>query len=546
MAVALACLLAAMSGAASAASDSVPDATAGTEVRLVSWDAQLQDAVRVLLDATAKPLTGRRLTREQAQAAVDGLSGQLRAGGWPVALALLTQDDWNHFSETGELHIRVFEGDVGQVRVSRHERDGASTGGASDERLIATAEHALCGNAGLPCVLTRTGLERAQLLLRDLPGVQINAIDLSPEGVGLGQTAVVLDVAPAGPGVKGSVSADNYGAPSSGRYRLGGNLVLTNLMHQTDVVQLALMHAQHQTTGSAGLSVPVGADGWRAKLDAERSNFSLNQVAATGTADSLDGSLTYPIVRGLDLDTSAEVGAFATQSHQDVAGQAAFAPRHIEGFRQTLSADAGARAMDGGGDIWSASTTLTEGRVRQHLGGVDSTGVLGVYDKLTGGLLLRRDLAAGNWYMLGSLRGQIASRNLDGSERMGVGGVNGVRAYRVDEGQVDEGVLASLELRQRIGLADHDQVTPGVFVDALAGHIVARPYGGWQTQQGFADPGLSNTRHLSGWGLGLDWVSHLGFNGGMSVAWKFAGSPDSINYPGSAKARLLATLGWDL
>jgi hemolysin activation/secretion protein len=49
--------------------------------------------------------------------------------------------------------------------------------------------------------------------------------------------------------------------------------------------------------------------------------------------------------------------------------------------------------------------------------------------------------------MLVKASGQLASRNLDGSERMYLGGANGVRAYPQGEGSGDEGIMATVEPR---------------------------------------------------------------------------------------------------
>lgn len=49
--------------------------------------------------------------------------------------------------------------------------------------------------------------------------------------------------------------------------------------------------------------------------------------------------------------------------------------------------------------------------------------------------------------LYGRLNKQAASKNLDSSERMSLGGVTGVRAYAAGEGYGDEGWLTQVELR---------------------------------------------------------------------------------------------------
>jgi hemolysin activation/secretion protein len=53
---------------------------------------------------------------------------------------------------------------------------------------------------------------------------------------------------------------------------------------------------------------------------------------------------------------------------------------------------------------------------------------------------------------LASLSGQVASKNLDVSEKMALGGMYGVRAYPEGEAYADQGYLLTLEARQLLRL----------------------------------------------------------------------------------------------
>ena len=97
----------------------------------------------------------------------------------------------------------------------------------------------------------------------------------------------------------------------------------------------------------------------------------------------------------------------------------------------------------------------------------------------------------------GSLNGQFASKNLDSSEKMDLGGMNGVRAYPQGEARADKGYLLTLEARlllprfssnmpgqmHLVGFVDHGNVT-----------INQQPWA----------PGVNN-RTLNAGGVGLTW-----------------------------------------
>lgn len=89
------------------------------------------------------------------------------------------------------------------------------------------------------------------------------------------------------------------------------------------------------------------------------------------------------------------------------------------------------------------------------------------------------------------LRGQWASRSLDGSERMSLGGPGAVRAYGLSAAAVDSGALVSLE-------ASHDFVFPNTRVSAFYDGATGR------YRSAFGSP--SREVNLQGAGVGINWA----------------------------------------
>jgi hemolysin activation/secretion protein len=111
-----------------------------------------------------------------------------------------------------------------------------------------------------------------------------------------------------------------------------------------------------------------------------------------------------------------------------------------------------------------------------------------------------------------AVRTQLATTNLDVSEKMGMGGASAVRAYAEDEAYVDQGVLSTLEVRWQ--LPNIPQQLPGQFqligfVDSATGRFDRNP---WSTER--------NRRTLSGAGLGLTWFDARHFAVRTSFAHK--------------------------
>lgn len=507
-------------------------------LQAVTYDGVLSAQASKVLGNLEEQAKGKAMDKMQAQVMAQEATAALRSGGFPVATVLLPDGAWEQYQKSGVLHLRTFEGEVGRVVVR------SNTSQVDSTRLQRTTEQALCADQVLHCTLTTDGLERAELLLQDLPGVKLQPVLLSPEGVGVGQTSVEVTAEQSERRVRVGVSTDNYGFKSSGVYRFGASVEANNLLHMGDVWQVSgMLTDKHQNTGALAFSMPLGYQGLRVEANAARTNYSLPQVGATGRADSVAAGLNYPILRALNRNWIGSVEGFYVRSEQSVAGLEAFAPSHLEGVRFGLSSNAGDRPAELGLNYWSANTFLTLGRNRQDLNGFDTTDTVGSYQKLAASAFGKRVLGSG-WYLLGNARAQIGSRNMSTYEAMSLGGVTGVRAYSAEEGTLNDGVFLSAELRKLVNLPKGmGQLAPGVFVDYINGRVLHNPYPGWQTSMGYANPNVGNHRWLGGWGVGVDWVlPNPNVTASVTVGWKLPGSPDSEYKPGSAKARVLFSL----
>jgi hemolysin activation/secretion protein len=114
-----------------------------------------------------------------------------------------------------------------------------------------------------------------------------------------------------------------------------------------------------------------------------------------------------------------------------------------------------------------------------------------------------------NFSLYAGINGQFASKNLDISEKMGLGGPYAVRAYPVGEAYADEGYVVNLEARYR--LPKFSQSIPGQlyligFVDTGSVKLFENPW--------FTGP---NHRTLSATGLGVNWVDYNNFT--VSAYW---------------------------
>ena len=118
--------------------------------------------------------------------------------------------------------------------------------------------------------------------------------------------------------------------------------------------------------------------------------------------------------------------------------------------------------------------------------------------------------------------GQVASKNLDISEKMQLGGINGVRAYPEGEAYADQGYLLTLEARflvPRFSEQFPGQLQLFGFVDTGRVSLNKNP---WDLRD--------NHRTLSGAGIGLNWSAANNFVVKTSYARKL-GSATATSAP---------------
>jgi hemolysin activation/secretion protein len=102
-----------------------------------------------------------------------------------------------------------------------------------------------------------------------------------------------------------------------------------------------------------------------------------------------------------------------------------------------------------------------------------------------------------------AINGQFASKNLDVSEKMELGGMHAVRAYPEGEAYADQGHVLSLEARVLLPQLAAQQAGQLQLVGFVDTGRVSRERDPW-----LAGP---NSRTLSGAGLGLVWADDNDF-----------------------------------
>lgn len=425
------------------------------------------------------------------------------AHGYPLAQAYLPAQD----VRDGVVTIAVIEARYGAIMLSNHAHLSDSV-----------ARRVLAGLHSGDVVATAP-LERRLLLLSDIPGITVNST-LTP-GSAVGTSDLTVGLTPGRP-ISGAVEADNAGNRYTGAYRVGGTVNFNNPTGHGDLASVRVLgspsglfygRAAYQTqfgVATAGLAYA------HIRYDLGREFKSLD---ASGTADIASVYGSYPLIRSRNNNLYLLVAAEA-KWFEDRQRLTSILTRRTA---RTLSAGVAGDFHDGfGGGGWSTyaiGATIGDLDIRSpadRAADAVTARSQGHYAKLQFSAT-RLQSVAGPLSLYAALRGQIASKNLDSSEKMELGGAYGVRAYPEGEAYGDEGYVASIEAR--LLLPPLPAAIPGRlqlvgFVDTGAVTIARHP---WFTG--------SNGAHRSGYGAGVIWSAPNDFIVKASYARKLGDTP---------------------
>ena len=434
------------------------------------------------LAAALEPYRQKPLDFAEIDALTQVLAASYRAQGYLASVVLPAQD-----VSDGLITYLVLEAVVGKVVVAP--RPGART---DPQRVQALAAAQLPRGA----VLRVESLDRALLLANDLPGVAVTGA--LAEGETGRQTDLVLNVVDR-PLWSGDATLDNAGARSTGVNRLGLNGNVNALLGWGDLWSASALANEGSTYLRLGVTVPVGFDGWRVGANASRMNYRV--VDADFSSQALEGSSAvlgleamYPLLRTpqQNLYFSAALDDKSFINYANGSAVSDYASRAVSWSLYGNRFD----DLAGGGST-SGTLTLTQGHLAldsydNHAADASTLQTAGDYRKLRYALS-RQQFVTPDLTLLASLSGQWTKQNLDSSEKFGLGGSSGVRAYPGGEGSGAIGQLLSTELRWRWSEA----LALSAFYDTGNVTINAR--------NDYAGASALNAYSLSGGGLALAW-----------------------------------------
>lgn len=411
------------------------------------------------LRAILAPYENRRLTLADIYEAADKVTTLYRSRGYLVAKAYVPAQD----ARKGMLRFKIVVGRYGTITLKNESL-------VRDSFLRGVIDQALAGSP----FIHQDELERAMLLTSDLPGAAMPRV-----AIARGQHPETSDFTfnvPEARRVDGYLLADNFGSPYTGRDRLTGGVNLNSPLGVGDRLSAfgIVTDDARLWNGRIAYSAPLGYSGLHGEISAYRTSYTLGGIYqsldATGTADAVSASLSYPLLRRRDDSITISGGYTHKKLNDNVLG-VSIADRNMDLGILGISRDT-MGALAGLPLVTSTTFSISGGSVdfpdpAQRAANVAGVHTSGDFAKLN--LTFNATLAFTDAVSLtSSVRAQKSLLgNLDSSEQLGLTGYYGVRSY--DEGLAgDSGYLFTPELKYALPDIQRYRHSIGLFTDVGA------------------------------------------------------------------------------
>ncbi len=460
---------------------------------------------------------GEKKTMTQLNATLTELTRYCRQHGYPAAAAYVPAQE----SSDGMITIKVIPGRYGEIKIDNR------------SKLKERVANGFVKNLK-PGDIIRTGkLETTLYSISDVSGTKAVGV-LSP-GKEFGTSDLTVRIEK-GKGTNTVLYVENYGSKDTGQYRYGLQENLYDVSGNGDKISVGVLlsnrnmhnyYANYETiVGRGGTTLGVGFS----RMDYET---GINSLKTQGIAEtfSLYGhrSLYHLTGSGLTFNygynyrrLTDEIVQFNRKtekySHSVYVGLEGFERRPGTVLNYQAKVTTGRLEPDSEDGRTQTSLAQTQGRYTK--GELSVTAVQRLGNRAD--VLLKAS-------------GQIASHNLDGSERMYLGGASGVRAYPQGEGSGDEGVMATIEPRFYTKV-------PGLVFSTYfdIGHILYYNDGSNYAAANSGQPASSLT--LKGYGVALSYTKPNDWFARLDYARRI-GSDPNLSEKAKAKGRLWFMLG---
>lgn len=376
--------------------------------------------------------------------------------------------------QDGVLLIEITEAKLGEVHVES---------GNADKSLRFSAERAknyvVINNPRGEFVDT-SKIYRSVSLLNELPGVGVSSRYQSGSEAGSSDIRLTLRDKPR---FGANLALSNYGSSGTGEAQAIANLKLNSPLNIGDAIRVDAIQSQGSSYIQGAYTLPIGFDGLTIGVQSSYLSYkTISEWAGSeGDASTFGINASYALTRMPGKQSNLRIG-LETRAYKN---------EQSTGHQVLSEYDISALTAGLNGSFADTSSSYVNWGVIATIGNVDikdaaqatqdstTAKTEGSYQKLSFNISRLQDLSIWentNWIV--SAYGQLASKNLNSSEQLYLGGPYAVRAYPVSQGGGSEGAILSSEVQHFIS----ENWLAGAFVDVGVIEQYKNLYSNWAGQ----------------------------------------------------------------
>lgn len=423
----------------------------------------------------------------------------------------------------GVIELRVLEGRLGKVRLEIDPDVPVSS--ALLESYLASLEE-----GGL---IRTADVERALFQIHDLRGIVAQS-SFAP-GATPGSADLTIRVSP-GRKFDGNANFDANGSLYTGMHRVSAGVDANSLLGRGELISVRASDALDGVLRFSRISVLVPVGPWGTKIGGAYSELkyrlgglkAFNDLKASGSAEVESSIAIHPFIRSRNTNLLA-IFQYDKRKFRDIQLTSGREVRKVADISSLgISGDFRDRFGGGGINVYNITYTLGELKYAPPTATADRENQR-MFAK-TNISLSRLQAVSERLALYGAYSQQITNKNLDASEKIGLGGPNGVRAYPQGEGAGDEGYTGSLEMRYRLPFEEDlpGSIVLAGFYDFGRAILIKRP-----TVADYA-ANTPRLRRIAGPGVGLNWEVPNDWYLRASLAFRDTAKPTAdhlLRYP---------------
>lgn len=386
------------------------------------------------------PYEKQDLSFNQIQEITTLITKIYRQKGYFVARAYIPEQ--NIYTQNGVLKINIIEGNYGEFKLENKSlvKDSILQSNLDDIK-------------DKDIVSTNT-LERAMLIINDTPGAVVTKADVRP-GKEVGTSDFLIGTE-ATNRVNGYLIGDNYGSQYTGKHRIMAGVDINSPFNIGDKISAFGFTSEKEGLLSGKLSYyfPIHANGTRGEISYSKTTYELGssykELDAIGKNDSLTARVTYPILktRVENLDSYVEVSYNKMKDEIQSVDSKVKKDSYVSTTGLDYTKDS---LIFNKNSQTRAGVSITFGKLNfndKDDKETDKNGAntQGQFSKIN--LELGKDIDIFDslkWSNTLQMQYALGNKNLDGSQDLSVGGINGVRFYQDGEESAENGYIYNTE-----------------------------------------------------------------------------------------------------